>query len=355
MSTLPVRRTRSHVEQESLIHHGERTIRRVSGYPQDETGEQQPPDEVESLRAQLQEAQAKAAENLDGWQRALAEFQNYRKRIERDRLGEQAIMKGDLIKKVLPVLDDLERALQNRPAEDAWSGGIELIQRKLLAILEAEGVKRIEAEGLPFDPNVHEAISQESMDDAESGQVLEVTQQGYMLGDRVIRPAQVRWRPSTNRCNHQVQPRSLILRLGHELIVEEAFMGKIIGIDLGTTNSVAAVMQGGEPVVIPSSEGERLVPSVVAVNKNHERLVGRVARNQAIVNPENTVFSIKRFMGRRADDAEVQRSTGRVPYRGGRGAERRCPRPTGREGLQRPRSLGHDPVQDQGGRRGLPG
>ena len=91
-------------------------------------------------------------------------------------------------------------------------------------------------------------------------------------------------------------------------------MPKIIGIDLGTTNSVAAVMQGGEPLVIPSSEGERLVPSVVAVNKNHERLVGRVARNQAIVNPENTVASIKRFMGRRADDPEVERSRGRVPY-----------------------------------------
>ena len=91
-------------------------------------------------------------------------------------------------------------------------------------------------------------------------------------------------------------------------------MGKIIGIDLGTTNSVAAVMIGGEPVVIPSAEGERLVPSVVAVNKNNERLVGRVARNQAIINPENTIFSIKRFMGRRADDPEVQRAKSRVPY-----------------------------------------
>lgn len=91
-------------------------------------------------------------------------------------------------------------------------------------------------------------------------------------------------------------------------------MGRIIGIDLGTTNSVAAVMQGGEPLVIPSAEGERLVPSVVAFNKNHERLVGRVARNQAVVNPENTVFSIKRFMGRQAGDPEVQRSRGRVPY-----------------------------------------
>lgn len=92
-------------------------------------------------------------------------------------------------------------------------------------------------------------------------------------------------------------------------------MGKIIGIDLGTTNSVVAVMEAGEPVVIPSAEGERLVPSVVAVNKNHERLVGRVARNQAVVNPENTIFSIKRFMGRKYKDAEVQRAVSRVPYR----------------------------------------
>ena len=91
-------------------------------------------------------------------------------------------------------------------------------------------------------------------------------------------------------------------------------MAKIIGIDLGTTNSVAAVMQGGEPLVIPSAEGERLVPSVVAVNKNHERLVGRVARNQAITNPQNTIFSIKRFMGRKTGDPEVERTRQRVPY-----------------------------------------
>ena len=91
-------------------------------------------------------------------------------------------------------------------------------------------------------------------------------------------------------------------------------MGKIIGIDLGTTNSVVAVMMGGEPTVIPTAEGERLCPSVVAVNKNHERLVGRVARNQAIVNPENTIFSIKRFMGRKFDDPEVQRTIERTPY-----------------------------------------
>ena len=92
-------------------------------------------------------------------------------------------------------------------------------------------------------------------------------------------------------------------------------MAKIIGIDLGTTNSVVAVMEGGEPVVIPSAEGERLVPSVVAFNKNGERLVGRVARNQAVVNPENTIFSIKRFMGRKFNDPEVQKALSRVPYK----------------------------------------
>ncbi|MCL4250070.1 MAG: molecular chaperone DnaK [Anaerolineae bacterium] len=93
-------------------------------------------------------------------------------------------------------------------------------------------------------------------------------------------------------------------------------MGRIIGIDLGTTNSVVAVMEGGEPTVIPSAEGGRLIPSVVAINpKTGERLVGKVARNQAVINPENTVFSVKRFMGRKFDDPEVQKAIKYVPYR----------------------------------------
>ncbi|MEI7744018.1 MAG: molecular chaperone DnaK [Chloroflexota bacterium] len=91
-------------------------------------------------------------------------------------------------------------------------------------------------------------------------------------------------------------------------------MGKIIGIDLGTTNSVVAVMEGGEPTVIPSSEGNRTVPSVVGFPKTGERVVGQLAKRQAVTNPTNTVYSIKRFMGRRWDDPEVQRSKGFVPY-----------------------------------------
>ncbi|MGH2513210.1 MAG: Hsp70 family protein, partial [Candidatus Limnocylindrales bacterium] len=91
-------------------------------------------------------------------------------------------------------------------------------------------------------------------------------------------------------------------------------MSKIIGIDLGTTNSVVAVMEGGEPTVIASAEGGRTVPSVVAFTKTGERLVGQLAKRQAVTNPTNTVYSIKRFMGRRWDDAETKRSKELVPY-----------------------------------------
>ena len=87
---------------------------------------------------------------------------------------------------------------------------------------------------------------------------------------------------------------------------------KVIGIDLGTTNSVVAVMEGGDPVVIPNSEGGRTTPSVVAFTKDGQRLVGQVAKRQAVTNPTNTVFSIKRFMGRRMN--EVKEETARVPY-----------------------------------------
>ncbi|MCB0021661.1 MAG: Hsp70 family protein, partial [Caldilinea sp.] len=85
-------------------------------------------------------------------------------------------------------------------------------------------------------------------------------------------------------------------------------MGKIIGIDLGTTNSVVAVMEGGDPTVIANAEGNRTTPSVVAFNKNGERLVGITAKRQAVVNPENTVYSVKRLMGRRYDDPETQKA-----------------------------------------------
>jgi len=148
--------------------------------------------EIEALQKQLEEANAKAVENLDGWQRSQAEFVNYKNRVQRDSEMMRTTMKGDIIKKLLPVLDDLERSLAHRPEGDSWADGVELVARKFKTILETEGVTRIEATGQPFDPNFHEAISSEPSEDVESGHVIESVQTGYMLGERVIRPAMVR-------------------------------------------------------------------------------------------------------------------------------------------------------------------
>jgi molecular chaperone GrpE len=148
-------------------------------------------EEFEALQKQLEETQAEVEKKQDELLRSLAEFSNYKKRIERDHVITQQIMKGDIITRFLPVMDDMKRALQNAP-DDPWVEGIQLIYRKLEGILEAEGVVRIEAEGKEFDPNFHEAISQEESEDHESGTIIEVLQQGYLLGERVIRPAMVR-------------------------------------------------------------------------------------------------------------------------------------------------------------------
>jgi len=148
--------------------------------------------EIGALKKKLEEAESRTAEYKDSWLRLQAEFQNYRKRIERDNELTYISLKGDIIKKVLPVLDDLERALQNRSEDDPWANGIELVARKFQNILENEGIKKIEALGAEFDPNFHEAISHEPANGALSGSVIGVVQNGYMIGERVIRPALVR-------------------------------------------------------------------------------------------------------------------------------------------------------------------
>lgn len=149
------------------------------------------PSELDALRAELEQSQAQAAEYLDGWKRALADFDNYKKRIERENGLAYQNAVGQVVRRYLPIIDDLERALQNRPA-DPWADGIELILRKLHSILEAEGVTRIDAEGQMFDPNIHEAVSHEDNPEHESGQIIAAVQHGYRLGERVLRPAAVR-------------------------------------------------------------------------------------------------------------------------------------------------------------------
>jgi len=154
-----------------------------------------PAAEFDQLKKELEETRAKSAEYFDGWQRERADFSNYRRRIERDQALVHQNAAGSITKKYLPVLDDLERALKARPTEGeaaAWSEGIELIYRKLQSILEAEGIHRMPAEQEMFDPTRHEAIMQEDSPDHQSGQVIEVVQPGYLIGDRVLRPALVR-------------------------------------------------------------------------------------------------------------------------------------------------------------------
>jgi molecular chaperone GrpE len=147
---------------------------------------------IEDLQKKLAKLQAQADEYKDGWQRSVADFQNYKRRVESEKAETYQTAVGSIIKSYLPVLDDLERALAACPADLPWVDGIELITRKLQTILEAEGLRRIETDGQSFDPHFHEAISQEPSEDHESGQIIGVVQNGYMLGDRVIRPALVR-------------------------------------------------------------------------------------------------------------------------------------------------------------------
>jgi molecular chaperone GrpE len=151
--------------------------------------------ELIALQEKLAEAQAKAAENLDGWQRSQAEFANYKKRLARDQEQLTADVRGRVIKRYLEIVDDLERALKSAPNDAAgaeWAQGIDIIYKKLIAYLESEGLTRIDPLGEHFDPNLHEAVTQEESSEHESGTVIEVLRQGYMLAERVLRPAAVK-------------------------------------------------------------------------------------------------------------------------------------------------------------------
>lgn len=151
--------------------------------------------DADTLRQQLDQERAKSSEYLDNWRRAAADFSNFRKRAEKETSELSKFANSTLIARILPVLDDLDRAFQTVP-EDlrdlTWVDGVMLISRKLRAILEAEGLKAIDALGKPFDPNFHEAVIHEETDKADEGTVTGELQRGYMLGDRVLRPTMVK-------------------------------------------------------------------------------------------------------------------------------------------------------------------
>jgi Molecular chaperone GrpE (heat shock protein) len=173
----------------------ETTAEEVAGTETAERQMESPEAELERLRQELEAARAQAAEYLDGWQRTQAEFANYRKRQEAEFMERVRLNNAVLIARILPVLDDLERAVQTLPPglqSLTWVEGVFLIKRKLEVILEAEGLKPIETAGKFFDPLYHEAVTYEDVPGYEEGQIIGEVQRGYMLGDRVIRPALVR-------------------------------------------------------------------------------------------------------------------------------------------------------------------
>lgn len=150
---------------------------------------------IEGLTTDLAEKNRTVDELKDSLLRERADFDNARKRLDRDAETNKQQMRAGIIKKYLVVQDDMERALAHMPAEGsegAWAEGIKLIYQKLVTLIASEGLTPLATAGDSFDPNLHEAISLEEHPDLESNQIIEVTQQGYKLGERVVRPAQVR-------------------------------------------------------------------------------------------------------------------------------------------------------------------
>lgn len=147
-----------------------------------------------ALTVRLEEAESRAGEYLDSLQRERAAFQNYRRRVERERAEQSQLIAGELLLKLLPTLDDFYRAMDAVPAgeRNQWFEGIVLILRKFERFLADEGVVEIEALGQPFDPALHEAVGVDHDSGAASGTVTAVLRRGYRLGDRVLRPALVR-------------------------------------------------------------------------------------------------------------------------------------------------------------------
>jgi molecular chaperone GrpE len=149
---------------------------------------------IEQLERELAEAKARSEEHLYNWQRSAADFSNYKRRTDDERSQLSRFSTAILIGKLLTVLDDFDRALESVPAEahDAWIEGVKLTERKLRNVLESEGVTPIEAIGLAFDPNLHEAVAHEETTEHADNEVIGEVQRGYRLHDRVIRPSLVR-------------------------------------------------------------------------------------------------------------------------------------------------------------------
>ena len=216
--------------------------------------------ETDKLKEEIENLKAELAESKNAFYKAYADTENTKRRLQNEFEKSNKYKLQDFGKEVLPIIDNLERALQvNTDSEELknYAKGFEMIYAQLVEVLKKQGIVEIDCLNKEFDANYHHAIMQEAKEGVESGIVIEVLQKGYMLKDRILRPA--------------------------------------LGIDLGTTNSCVAVMDGSDCKVITNPEGNRTTPSVVAF-KNGERIVGDAAKRQVVTN-KDTVSSIKRLMG----------------------------------------------------------
>ena len=263
--------------------------------------------------------------------RARADLDNFRKRAQREREDFVKFANEQLLSEIIPIMDNFERAFtaaEKVPETHNFALGVEMILKQLRDALARYGAETIDPAGQPFDPIEtprgragadHRAPGQHGRRGAPSrlhAQWARRAARGRARGRQPGGGPGGRRRRGVGRRREAAgaareaagadeQPEDSDTENDtNEDTRRRTTMGKIIGIDLGTTNSCVAVMEGGEPVVIPNAEGSRTTPSVVAFTKDGERLVGQVAKRQAVTNPENTVFSIKRFMGRRYDEVD---------------------------------------------------
>ena len=306
---------------------------------------------IAELEQQIAKEREAATDYMQRWQRAQADFTNFRRRIA---AGARAALTASWWPRRSRRCLHGARQLRARVRHATAIATATLMDRgrraHRVAVAQGRstitGIHPIAAQpGAGVRRHCHQAIGEVETDKHPAGAIVEVIQQGYqhVASTMILRPALVQIAKarsasdtSATEADRDRRPglatdseRRARMQLNSTLhscctatisrtylkIRRGAQWPKVIGIDLGTTNSCVAVMEGGEPVVIPNAEGSRTTPSVVAFTKNGERLVGEVAKRQAITNSENTVFSIKRFMGRKFDDPEVDRDKRLVPYK----------------------------------------
>ena len=251
-------------EEENLTPEGEDLPEEENNTPGEEAASEDKKEEKSKTsffgKKKKDKSEQKVEELTDRLKRTMAEFDNFRKRTEKEKSSMYIIGAKEIVEKILPVVDNFERGLAQAQEGDAFADGMKMIYKQLTTTLDDLGVKPIEAVGKEFNPDFHNAV-------------MHVEDEGCELTDNKL---------YFNR---------------YRLKQEEKIMGKIIGIDLGTTNSCVAVMEGGQPTVIANTEGARTTPSVVAFTKTGERLVGEPAKRQAVTNADRTISSIKREMG----------------------------------------------------------